>query len=86
MHTKSQLFFVYFVHNFVGFNAYKFMLILCFLHRRYIAFTLNFTCSFLLRLDVYIYDYLIKRKLITTAEAFVKETEANPFVTDLQSN
>ncbi|RLN40492.1 transcriptional corepressor LEUNIG-like [Panicum miliaceum] len=37
-----------------------------------------------LRLDVYIYDYLIKRKLITTAEAFVKETEAKPFVTDLQ--
>ena len=86
VHTKSRLFFVCFVHNFVGFNAYKFMIILCFLHRRSIAFTLNFTCSFLPRLDVYIYDYLIKRKLSTTAEAFVKETEAKSFLTDLQSN
>ena len=58
----------------------------CVLHRRSIAFTLNFTCSFLPRLDVYIYDYLIKRKLITTAEAFAKETEEKPLVTDLQSN
>nr|TKV98713.1 hypothetical protein SEVIR_9G577400v2 [Setaria viridis] len=26
-------------------------------------------------LDVYIYDYLIQRNLLATAEAFVKETE-----------
>ncbi|CAN6302621.1 unnamed protein product [Urochloa humidicola] len=35
-------------------------------------------------LDECIYDYLIKRNLITTAAAFVKETEAKPFATDLQ--
>ncbi|XP_062213866.1 transcriptional corepressor LEUNIG-like [Phragmites australis] len=35
-------------------------------------------------LDVYIYDYLISRNLITTAQAFVEETQARPFATDLQ--
>nr|XP_034575523.1 transcriptional corepressor LEUNIG-like isoform X2 [Setaria viridis] len=35
-------------------------------------------------LDVYIYDYLIQRNLLATAEAFVKETEVKPFATDPQ--
>ncbi|CAL4912144.1 unnamed protein product [Urochloa decumbens] len=35
-------------------------------------------------LDEYIYDYLIKHNLTTTAAAFLKETEAKPFANDLQ--
>uniref|UniRef100_A0A0A9B9M7 LisH domain-containing protein n=1 Tax=Arundo donax TaxID=35708 RepID=A0A0A9B9M7_ARUDO len=36
------------------------------------------------KLDVYIYDYLISRNLITTAQAFVEETQTRPFPTDLE--
>ncbi|WVZ55100.1 hypothetical protein U9M48_005808 [Paspalum notatum var. saurae] len=36
------------------------------------------------QLDLYIYDYLVRRNLITTAKIFVKETGAKTFATDIQ--